>query len=175
MSTATVLTPGRNRQTRKLLRFWARLAFFGLLPVLLTGCITPPFGIGQPAESPKPVDSMVIGAGLPPGQEAGPDAKIYAEFAQAKEMFNVQDWAAEKLFHNLAKNKKSPTVIQEESRFLEAECQVKQNQLTKAARFYLARYGTPQPPARFDVVAIVWPTGREPQIRHTPDAFQATF
>jgi putative endonuclease len=53
--------------------------------------------------------------------------------------------------------------------------EVKRHQLTKAAKFYLARYGTPQPPARFDVVAIVWPTGREPQIRHTSDAFEATF
>jgi putative endonuclease len=51
----------------------------------------------------------------------------------------------------------------------------KQHQVTKVARFYLSRYGTPQPAARFDVVAIVWPTGRDPQIRHTPDAFEATF
>jgi putative endonuclease len=53
--------------------------------------------------------------------------------------------------------------------------QPKRHQLTKAAKFYLGRYGTPQPPARFDVVAIVWPTGREPQIRHTSDAFEATY
>jgi len=53
--------------------------------------------------------------------------------------------------------------------------ETKQHQITKAAKFYLSRYGTPQPPARFDVVAIVWPTGREPQIRHTTDAFDATF
>ena len=52
---------------------------------------------------------------------------------------------------------------------------VKRHQLTKAAKFYLSRYGVPQPPARFDVVAVVWPTGREPQIRHTPHAFEATF
>ena len=51
----------------------------------------------------------------------------------------------------------------------------KRHQLTKAAKYYLSRYGTPQPPARFDVVAIVWPSGREPQIRHTPDAFEASF
>jgi putative endonuclease len=51
----------------------------------------------------------------------------------------------------------------------------KQHQITKAARFYLARYGNPQPPARFDVVAIVWPSGAAPQIRHTPNAFDATF
>jgi putative endonuclease len=51
----------------------------------------------------------------------------------------------------------------------------KRHQLTKAAKYYLARYGTPQPSARFDVVAIVWPTGREAQIRHTPNAFDATF
>ena len=53
--------------------------------------------------------------------------------------------------------------------------QPKRHQLTKAANFYLSRYGTPQPPARFDVVAIVWPSGREAQIRHTTDAFEATF
>lgn len=51
----------------------------------------------------------------------------------------------------------------------------KRHQVTKAAKFYMSRYGSPQPPARFDVVAIVWPTGREPQIRHTADAFEATF
>jgi putative endonuclease len=50
----------------------------------------------------------------------------------------------------------------------------KQHQLTKAARFYLSRYGVPQPPARFDVIAIVWPPGRDPQVRHTPNAFEAT-
>ena len=51
----------------------------------------------------------------------------------------------------------------------------KQHQVTKAAKFYLTRYGSPQPPARFDVVAVVWPSGRPPQIRHTMDAFEATF
>lgn len=53
--------------------------------------------------------------------------------------------------------------------------QMKQHQLTKAAKLYLGRYGTPPPPARFDVVAIVWPSGREPQIRHTIDAFAPSF
>ena len=53
--------------------------------------------------------------------------------------------------------------------------QIKRHQLTKAAKLYLSRYGTPQPPARFDVVAVLWPEGREPQIRHTPHAFEATF
>jgi len=52
---------------------------------------------------------------------------------------------------------------------------VKQHQITKAAKFYLTRYGTPQPPARFDVIAIVWPTGREPIIRHTENAFDASY
>ena len=51
----------------------------------------------------------------------------------------------------------------------------KQHQLTKAGKVYLSRYGFPQPPARFDVVGIIWPQGREPIIRHTPHAFQATF
>ncbi len=51
----------------------------------------------------------------------------------------------------------------------------KQHQITKAAKLYLGRYGIPQPPARFDVVAIVWPTGHDPQIRHTLNAYEATF
>lgn len=51
----------------------------------------------------------------------------------------------------------------------------KQHQITKAAQFYLTRYGVPQPPARFDVVAIIWPNNRDAIIRHTPNAFQATF
>ena len=48
----------------------------------------------------------------------------------------------------------------------------KQHQLTRAARFYLTRYGVPPPPARFDVVAIVWPAGQPPQIRHARGAFE---
>jgi putative endonuclease len=53
--------------------------------------------------------------------------------------------------------------------------ETKHHQITKAAKFYLSRYGMPQPPARFDIVAIVWPQGRDPRINHTPDAFEATF
>jgi putative endonuclease len=52
---------------------------------------------------------------------------------------------------------------------------IKQHQITKAAKYYLGRYGTVQPPARFDVVAVVWPNNRDPLIRHTPHAFEATF
>jgi putative endonuclease len=49
----------------------------------------------------------------------------------------------------------------------------KQQALTRVAKLYLSRYGIPQPPARFDVVAIVWPSGQNPIIRHTQDAFGA--
>jgi putative endonuclease len=51
----------------------------------------------------------------------------------------------------------------------------KMHQLTKAGKFYLSRYGQPQPPARFDVVAIVWPQGQPPIIRHIENAFEPTF
>jgi len=51
----------------------------------------------------------------------------------------------------------------------------KQHQITKAARIYLSRYGTPQPPARFDVVSIVWPENTDPTITHLQAAFQPTF
>lgn len=50
----------------------------------------------------------------------------------------------------------------------------KQHQNTKAAKLYLGRFGVNQP-ARFDVVAVVWPSGQPPIIRHTTDAFEATF
>ncbi|HEX8521809.1 MAG TPA: YraN family protein [Tepidisphaeraceae bacterium] len=53
--------------------------------------------------------------------------------------------------------------------------QGKQHQITKAAKFYLSRYGIPQPPARFDIVAIVWPKNANPQIRHTENAFESSF
>jgi putative endonuclease len=53
--------------------------------------------------------------------------------------------------------------------------EAKQRQLTKTAKLYLSRYGSPPPPARFDVVAVVWMAGRGPQIRHTPNAFDAPF
>ena len=49
----------------------------------------------------------------------------------------------------------------------------KQQAITRVAKLYLSRYGIPQPPARFDVVAIVWPSGQPPIIRHTEHAFDA--
>jgi putative endonuclease len=49
----------------------------------------------------------------------------------------------------------------------------KQQAITRVAKLYLSRYGVPQPPARFDVVAVVWPNGQNPIIRHTPDAFES--
>lgn len=51
----------------------------------------------------------------------------------------------------------------------------KQHQITKAADVFLSRFGFPQPPAQFDVIAILWPPGREPIIRHHENAFDATF
>jgi putative endonuclease len=53
--------------------------------------------------------------------------------------------------------------------------EVKRHQITKAAKLYLSRYGVPQPPARFDVIAIIWPNGHDPIIRHTENAFDASF
>jgi putative endonuclease len=53
--------------------------------------------------------------------------------------------------------------------------EAKQHQITKTAKLYLTRYGFPQPPARFDVIAVVWPNGRDAQVRHTQNAFEATF
>jgi putative endonuclease len=50
----------------------------------------------------------------------------------------------------------------------------KQHRITRAAKTYLSRFGVP-PAARFDVVAVVWPSGQDPLIRHTQGAFEATF
>lgn len=50
----------------------------------------------------------------------------------------------------------------------------KHHQITKVAKMFLSRYGG-RPRARFDIIAIVWPTGQKPIIRHTPSAFEATF
>lgn len=49
----------------------------------------------------------------------------------------------------------------------------KRQRVTAAATIYLSRYGANQPSVRFDVVAIVWPKGRQPRINHMPAAFQA--
>jgi putative endonuclease len=53
--------------------------------------------------------------------------------------------------------------------------EIKRHQITKAGKHYLSRYGIPQPPARFDVVAIIWPEGAAPVVRHTQSAFEASF
>jgi putative endonuclease len=49
----------------------------------------------------------------------------------------------------------------------------KQQAVTRVAKMYLSRYGSPQPAARFDVVAIIWPSGQNPIIRHEEAAFEA--
>ncbi len=47
----------------------------------------------------------------------------------------------------------------------------KQQAITRVAKLYLGRYGIPQPAARFDIVAVVWPNGQNPIIRHEESAF----
>lgn len=47
----------------------------------------------------------------------------------------------------------------------------KQRAVVRTGRQYLTRYGVPQPAHRFDIVAIVWPAGRRPQIEHFVNAF----
>jgi putative endonuclease len=56
----------------------------------------------------------------------------------------------------------------------EAVDQVKQRRLTRLALGYMKRHGLLSYPARFDVIAVVWPEGqRHPQIEHIKNAFQA--
>jgi putative endonuclease len=51
----------------------------------------------------------------------------------------------------------------------------KQRRLTRLAVTFMKRHGLLDYRARFDVVAITWPTGRgRPAIEHFQDAFEAT-
>ena len=50
----------------------------------------------------------------------------------------------------------------------------KQAQLTRLALVFLKKHRLLDRPARFDVVAIVWPeAGGRPQVTHYPNAFEA--
>ena len=56
----------------------------------------------------------------------------------------------------------------------EAVDPVKQRRLTRLAVLYLRRHGLLGYPARFDVVAVIWPDGqRYPRIEHFQNAFEA--
>ena len=56
----------------------------------------------------------------------------------------------------------------------EAVDAVKQRRLTKLAVTYLKRHGLLDYPARFDVIAVIWPENvRKPQIKHIQNAFEA--
>ncbi len=113
-----------------------RLVPLAFLPAMLTGCLALPFGGGgDKAEAPKPAGEMVIGASLPDLRE--PDAAVLAELTEAKRLFDEKKLIeAEKIFARLARNKKNPSKVMEESRFLEAECQVLRNELSKAEGTY---------------------------------------
>ena len=51
----------------------------------------------------------------------------------------------------------------------------KQRRLTRAAVTFLKCHGLLESPARFDVVAVIWPAGqRRPTIEHIPNAFEAS-
>lgn len=49
----------------------------------------------------------------------------------------------------------------------------KQTRMTRAALAYLKRHRMLDRRCRFDVVAVVWPEGGEPEIRHYRAAFEA--
>ena len=118
-----------------------RSVTFAALPFICTGCLTLPFGLGQKAETPKPKEEMVFTGGsagpAPAFDPNGPDAPIYAELETARQLFKAKDFvAAERIFAKLAKKNKNPLPVLEEARFMEAECQVMRNELTKAEGTY---------------------------------------
>jgi putative endonuclease len=56
----------------------------------------------------------------------------------------------------------------------EAVDQAKQRRLTRLAVTFLKRHGLLEHPARFDVIAVIWPAGKWfPRIEHTENAFDA--
>jgi putative endonuclease len=56
----------------------------------------------------------------------------------------------------------------------EAVDQLKQRKLTRLAVTFLKRHGLLERPARFDVVAVIWPAGKWfPAIEHIRNAFEA--
>jgi putative endonuclease len=56
----------------------------------------------------------------------------------------------------------------------EAVDATKQRKLTQLAVTFLKRHGLLEHPARFDVIAIIWPADqRRPTIEHIPNAFEA--
>jgi len=55
----------------------------------------------------------------------------------------------------------------------EAVTPAKQRRLTRLAVTFLKRYGLHDHPARFDVVAVIWPPGERPRIEHIRSAFDA--
>jgi putative endonuclease len=57
----------------------------------------------------------------------------------------------------------------------EAVDEEKQRRVTRLALRYLKRHDLLEYPARFDVVAITWPSGsRRPMVEHLQNAFEAT-
>ena len=57
---------------------------------------------------------------------------------------------------------------------VEAVTAAKQHQLTRAALAWLKSRGLLERRARFDVIAITWGDGRDPEIQHFRNAFEAT-
>ena len=57
---------------------------------------------------------------------------------------------------------------------VEAITRAKQTQLTRLALHYLKSHGQLESPARFDVVAVLWPDrGQQVEVRHFANAFPA--
>jgi len=68
------------------------------------------------------------------------------------------------------KTRQSPDVFDA----IEAVDEEKQRRLTRAALSYLRRHDLLEQSARFDVIAVYWPSGQgHPQLRHFPNAFPA--
>ena len=127
-------------------KLWQSLcpvAFGPWLIVGMSGCLTPPFNIGQKADPPKPADGFVLVSYESKGDKKDPaerkklDDSAYDQLDAGKRLKHENDLVkAEKVFSKLADNAKNPLAVIEEARFLEAECQLLREDYRSAAATY---------------------------------------
>jgi len=54
----------------------------------------------------------------------------------------------------------------------EAARPAKWRRVERSARYFLMQHSAADPPCRFDLITVVWPTRGSPRLEHTVDAFQ---
>jgi outer membrane protein assembly factor BamD (BamD/ComL family) len=131
-----------QRTSPKAHRWFRGLPAAVLLPLsllVLSGCSwdeLDPFP--PPPPPPGPADTLVLRGDHLEAERLPADGPWVAQMAGAHELYRRGDYAmAEKHFHRIAENKKSPPPVAEEARYYEAECLRRQGCYPKAADTYV--------------------------------------